>query len=52
MPLRGLLVIPFALQLAGLVGLVSYLSYQNGQQTVANLSSRLRQESQPGFIRS
>lgn len=42
--LRSLLVVPFVLQLAGLVGIVGYLSFRNGQRAIADLASQLRQE--------
>jgi PAS domain S-box-containing protein len=42
--LRSILIIPFVLQLSGAVGLVGYLSYRNGQETVRDLSSQLRSE--------
>ncbi|MFM7424340.1 MAG: HAMP domain-containing protein, partial [Elainella sp.] len=42
--LRRILIIPFVLQLAGAVGLVGYLSFRNGQETVQDLSSQLRRE--------
>lgn len=43
-PLRTILIVPFALQVLGTVGLVSYLSFKNGQQTVNDLVVRLQQE--------
>lgn len=42
--LRRILIVPFVLQVAGAVGLVSYLSFRNGQETVQDLSSQLRRE--------
>lgn len=42
--LRSLLVVPFVLQLAGLVGIVGYLSFRNSQRAIADLASQLRQE--------
>lgn len=42
--LRRILIVPFVLQLAGAVGLVGYLSFLNGQETVQDLSSQLRRE--------
>lgn len=42
--LRSILIIPFILQLAGAVGLIGYLSFRNGQETVHELSSQLRNE--------
>jgi PAS domain S-box-containing protein len=40
-PLRGVLVVPFVLQTVGAVILVGYLSYQSGQESVADLRHRL-----------
>jgi signal transduction histidine kinase/CheY-like chemotaxis protein len=40
-PLRTVLIVPFVLQIVGAVGLVSYLSYKNGQQAVNDLASQL-----------
>jgi diguanylate cyclase (GGDEF)-like protein len=40
-PLRLILVVPFVLQIFGAVGLVGYLSFQNGQQAVNELVQRL-----------
>jgi signal transduction histidine kinase/DNA-binding response OmpR family regulator len=40
-PLRLVLVLPFALQVVGAVGLVGYLSFRNGQAVVNDLASRL-----------
>ncbi|NJN57021.1 MAG: hypothetical protein HC879_05715 [Leptolyngbyaceae cyanobacterium SL_5_9] len=42
--LRSILIVPFVLQLAGAIGLVGYLSFRNGQETVQDLSSQLRHE--------
>lgn len=42
--LQSILIVPFVLQLAGAVGLIGYLSYRNGQETVRDLSAQLRQE--------
>ncbi|MBD0336819.1 MAG: HAMP domain-containing protein, partial [Cyanobacteria bacterium Co-bin13] len=42
--LQSILIVPFVLQLAGAVGLIGYLSYRNGQETVRDLSSQLRYE--------
>ncbi|MBD2166533.1 PAS domain S-box protein [Calothrix membranacea FACHB-236] len=42
--LRWVLVIPFVLQTIGAVGLVGYLSYQNGEQAVENLANQLIHE--------
>ena len=38
------MIVPFVLQIVGTVGLVGYLSYRNGQQTVNDLASSLRNE--------
>ncbi len=43
-PIRRVLVVPFVLQICATVGLVGYLSFRNGQQTVQNLTSQLRME--------
>ncbi|MBW4541159.1 MAG: EAL domain-containing protein [Myxacorys chilensis ATA2-1-KO14] len=43
-PLQLLLVVPFVLQIFTVIGLVSYLSFQNGQKSVSSLADRLRQE--------
>ena len=42
--LRIALVLPFVLQLAGTVGLVSYLSFRSGQKAVNDLAAQLRNE--------
>ena len=42
--LRLVLVLPFVLQILGAVGLVGYLSFRNGQQSVAELAKRLETE--------
>ncbi len=39
MPLRYVLILPFILQICGAVGLVGYLSYQNGEKAVRELAS-------------
>jgi signal transduction histidine kinase/DNA-binding response OmpR family regulator len=39
--LRLILVVPFVLQVVGAVGLVSYLSFKNGQQAVNDLANQL-----------
>ncbi len=41
MPLRTTLVVPFVLQIAIAVGLVSYFSYRNSQQAIDDLASQL-----------
>jgi diguanylate cyclase (GGDEF)-like protein len=40
-PLQWVLVIPFAVQILGIVGLVGYLSYQSEQQSIKDLSFQL-----------
>lgn len=42
--LRSVLIVPFVLQLAGAVGVIAYLSFRNGQETVHDLTSQLRHE--------
>nr|RNJ67060.1 MAG: HAMP domain-containing protein [Leptolyngbya sp. IPPAS B-1204] len=42
--LRAILLIPFVLQIAGAVALTGYLSLRNGQQSVNQVASRLRNE--------
>ena len=44
LPLRLLLIIPFSVQVFGAVGLVGYLSFQNGQKSVENLAEQLMLE--------
>ncbi|MCC5660756.1 response regulator [Nostoc sp. XA010] len=44
MPLRYVLIVPFILQICGAVGLVGYLSYQNGQKAVTELATQLENE--------
>jgi PAS domain S-box-containing protein len=44
MPLRYVLIVPFLLQICGAVGLVGYLSYQNGQKAVRELATQLENE--------
>lgn len=44
LPLQLVLVVPFVLQIFAAVGLTGYLSLQNGQKAVNNVSSQLRQE--------
>jgi hypothetical protein len=43
--LRSILVIPFVLQIVGAVGIVGYLSFRNGQQSVNDLADRLMDKS-------
>ncbi len=45
MSLRKVLILPFVLQIVGTVGLVGYLSFRNGQQTVNQLANQLMQKS-------
>ena len=40
-PLKTVLIVPFVLQTSITVGLVGYLSFKNGQQTVNNLAHEL-----------
>ena len=44
LPLKVVLTIPFLLQVIGVVGLTSYLSFKNGQTTAQDLASQLRSE--------
>ncbi|MEH2058254.1 MAG: ATP-binding protein [Nostoc sp.] len=44
MPLKYVLIVPFILQICGAMGLVGYLSYQNGQKAVNKLASQLESE--------
>lgn len=44
LPLQILLIAPFVLQLFGVVGLVSYFSFRNGQKSVQNLAEQLMVE--------
>ncbi|MDY6804202.1 MAG: ATP-binding protein [Cyanobacteriota bacterium] len=43
-PLRTVLVVPFVLQIVGAVGLVGYLSFRNGRETVDNMANQLTDE--------
>ncbi|MDF0551944.1 SpoIIE family protein phosphatase [Kamptonema sp. UHCC 0994] len=43
-PLRLVLIVPFVLQIVGAVGLVGYLSYRSGQQSVEKLADELMTE--------
>ncbi|HEY9652877.1 MAG TPA: PAS domain S-box protein [Coleofasciculaceae cyanobacterium] len=43
-PLRTVLIVPFVLQIVGMVGLVGYLSWRNGQQAVNEVAAQLRIE--------
>ncbi len=43
-PLRLILVVPFVIQTCGAVGLVGYLSFQNGEQAVSTLTYRIMEE--------
>ncbi|MGL5082426.1 MAG: ATP-binding protein [Microcoleaceae cyanobacterium] len=40
-PLQALLIVPFVLQVCGVVGLVGYLSFRNGQAAVNDLAEQL-----------
>ncbi|MEM9451438.1 MAG: cache domain-containing protein [Cyanobacteria bacterium P01_E01_bin.6] len=42
--LRKALIIPLMLEIVGIVGIVGYLSFRNGQQAVNSLAAQLRQE--------
>ncbi|MFH7027741.1 MAG: ATP-binding protein [Heteroscytonema crispum UTEX LB 1556] len=44
MTLRTVLIVPFVLQICGAVGLVGYLSFQNGQKAVQKLANQLENE--------
>ncbi len=44
MPLSYILIVPFILQICGAVGLVGYLSYENGQKAVKELAAQLENE--------
>ena len=44
LPLRGLLIVPFILQLMTIVGLVGYWSFRNGQQAVNELVINLQNQ--------
>ncbi len=44
LPLRLLLIVPFVLEIVGVVGLTGYLSIRNGQNAVTKLAIELRQE--------
>ncbi|WP_392533574.1 ATP-binding protein [Nostoc sp. C117] len=44
MPLSYVLIVPFILQIFGAVGLVGYLSYENGQKAVKELAAQLENE--------
>lgn len=43
-PLRSLLVIPFAIEVFAVVGLTGWLSLQNGQKAVNDVTTQLREE--------
>ncbi len=43
-PLHLILVVPFVLQLLGTVGVIGYLSFRNGQQSVENLANQLMEK--------
>lgn len=42
--LRLLLIVPFVLQIAGIVSVISYLSFKNGQKAVTEILSQLKNE--------
>ncbi|MBW4557240.1 MAG: hybrid sensor histidine kinase/response regulator, partial [Trichormus sp. ATA11-4-KO1] len=44
MHLRSVLIVPFVLQICGIMGVVGYLSFQNGQQTVKKYATQLENE--------
>ncbi|MEM9220125.1 MAG: diguanylate cyclase [Cyanobacteria bacterium P01_F01_bin.150] len=44
LPLKIVLTIPFLIQVTGVVGLTSYLSFKNGQKTAQDLASQLKNE--------
>src|SRR5262245_35498246 len=43
-PLRAVVIVPFVLQVAAIVGLVGYLSFKSGQSAVEDLATQLRSE--------
>ncbi|MFE4107998.1 ATP-binding protein [Almyronema epifaneia] len=43
-PLRLVLIVPFTLQTFAIAGLIGYLSFRNGQETVADLAQQLESE--------
>ncbi|MDC0832793.1 ATP-binding protein [Geitlerinema sp. CS-897] len=43
-PLRTVLIVPFALQIFAAVGLTGYLSFRNGQKAIDDISTQLRDE--------
>ena len=43
-PLRTVLIVPFVLQIFAAVGLVGWFSFRNGQQSVNDMTSKLRYE--------
>jgi PAS domain S-box-containing protein len=44
LPLRFISIVPFVVLIAGTVGLTGWLSWRNGQETIANLVSQLQEE--------
>ncbi|MEA5617403.1 ATP-binding protein [Cronbergia sp. UHCC 0137] len=44
MPLRAVLIIPFVLQIFGAVGIVGFVSFQNGRKAIQELSYQLENE--------
>ncbi|MBD2179043.1 PAS domain-containing protein [Pseudanabaena sp. FACHB-1998] len=43
-PLQWVIIVPFMLQILGAVGVVGYLSYRSGQESVHRLAGRLKNE--------
>jgi PAS domain S-box-containing protein len=43
-PLQTVLVVPFLIQIVGTVGVVGWLSFQNGQRAVNDVAAQLREE--------
>jgi hypothetical protein len=43
-PLQTVLVVPFLVQIVGTVGVVGWLSFQNGQRAVNEVAAQLRGE--------
>ncbi|HEY9626048.1 MAG TPA: response regulator [Coleofasciculaceae cyanobacterium] len=44
LPLQVILVVPFVLQLISVVGITGYLSFQNGQRAINDVTAQLRDE--------
>ncbi|GAB1544207.1 hypothetical protein NUACC21_68830 [Scytonema sp. NUACC21] len=49
-PLRVVLILPFVLQISAAVGLISWLSLQNGQKAVNDVATQLRSELTAGIL--